>query len=190
MILAACLLLGLTGCTGAASLFTEIKASDTGDFPILSETLLQTPDMLGLSSMKEMMSDGGLTLYVNEKTTEIAVKTKDGTVWYSNPQDRLSYNGYMQGNYSSQILLTQIDASETTSVVNNYEQSVQYGQFNIQKDAANKSVSVEYLFGKKVEVPLYPVAMTVEKYEEIYATLSKSDQYKFSTYYILVDMDS
>ena len=190
LIWVACLLLGLTGCAEGTSLFTLITTDDTSAWKAGSETLIQTEDMLGLDHMKEMASDGGLTLYMNETTTEIAVKTKDGTVWYSNPQDRLSYNGYMQGNYSSQILVTQIDSSETVSLVNNFEQSVQYGQFNIRRSASGKGVSVDYLFGKKVETPLYPAAMTVEKYEEIAATLGKSDQYKFSTYYMMVDLDT
>ena len=190
LILVACLVLGLTGCGEGMMLFTEVQSSDTGAFKASGEPLILTADMLGLSNMKEMVSDQGLSLYMNEQTTEIAIKTKDGTVWYSNPQDRLNYNGHMLGNYSSQLLITQIDSSDTPSVINNYDQSIQYGQFNISKDAAAKSVSVSYLFGKKLETPLYPAAMTVEKYEEIAATLSKSDQYKFGTYYVLVDMET
>ena len=189
LILATCLILGLTGCGEDTSLFTGITEVDTSAWQAATDPLEQTEEMLGLSNMKEMISDGGLTLYMNEKTTEIAIKTQDGTVWYSNPQNRLSYNGTKVGEYSSQILVKEIDDSDTVVPVNNFEQSVQYGQFNINTDTASKTVTVDYLFGKKIAVPLYPMAMTTETYQKIYDTLSKKDQYKFSTYYVLIDMD-
>ncbi len=185
-LLIACMLLGLTGCAGQSTLFTELTDDAVNAWHTSDKNMEQTADMLGLQKMEQIATDGGMTLYLNKQTTEIAVKTKDGTVWYSNPQDRLGYNKNRLATYSSQLLVTQIDSSETTSVVNNFEESVQYGQFDIKKN--KNGVDITYLFGKKVETPLYPMAMTIDKFEEILNQLDKSEQYKFKKYYGLIDM--
>lgn len=36
---------------------------------------------------REVLSRDGLTLYVNDKTAEIAVRDTAGVMWYSNPQE-------------------------------------------------------------------------------------------------------
>ncbi len=183
-----CLALGLTGCTSTASLFASMSLNDVNKWPTNDQKYVQDQKDFGIKNMAEMAKDGGLTLYFNEKTTEVAVKTEDGSVWYSNPQDRTSFNQNRLGNYSSQLLVTTIGTTtETVTEENNFEESVQYGQFQVEKQ--DKGFKIQYLFGKKQNVPLYPQAMTVEKFEEILGTLkSTSDQYKFKKYYSLVDL--
>lgn len=184
-----CLLLGLTGCAGEGGLFKELTEEEFNKWTSSDTPLNQEAAMLGMKNMSKIASSDGLTLYMNKLTTEIAVQTKDGTVWYSNPQNRLDYNKNRLGIYSSQLLVTQIDASETISVVNNFDECTQYGQFQIKK--VDNGVEVEYLFGKKVETPLYPQAMTVEKFEEILATIKDSnDQYKFKKYYGVMNLET
>ena len=182
-----CLALGLTGCASTASLFASMTMNDVNKWPTNDQKYEQDQKDFGIDKMTEMAKDGGTTLYFNEKTTEVAVKTEDGSVWYSNPQDRTSFNQNRLGNYSSQLLVTTIGTTtETVTEENNFEESVQYGQFQVEKQ--DKGFKIQYLFGKKQNVPLYPQAMTVEKFDEILATLSKSDQYKFKKYYSLVDI--
>ena len=185
----ACLLLGLTGCAGTSLLYKELTDEEFAKWTTSDDTLQQVEAMLGLKNMQKVASADGLSLYINKLTTEIAVQTKDGTVWYSNPQQRLGYNQNHLGIYSSQLLVTQIDKAETISVVNNFDQSVQYGQFLINN--VDNGVEVSYLFGKKPPIPLYPQAMTIEKFEEILKTIKDSgDQYKFKKYYGLMNLDT
>ena len=183
-----CLALGLTGCTSTASLFTSMTLNDVNKWNTNDQKYEQQQSDFGIKNMTEMAKDGDLTLYFNEKTTEVAVKTKDGSVWYSNPQNRTSFNQNKLGTYSSQLLVTTIGTTtETVTEENNFDESVQYGQFQVEKQ--DKGFKIKYLFGKKQNVPLYPQAMTVEKFDEILATLkSTSDQYKFKKYYSLVDL--
>ncbi len=183
-----CLALGLTGCAGTTALFTSMTLKDVNTWPTNDQKYVQQDSDFGLKNMTEMAKDGDLTLYFNEKTTEVAVKTEDGSVWYSNPQNRNSFNQNKLGTYSSQLLVTTIGTTtETVTEENNFEESVQYGQFQVEKQ--DKGFKIRYLFGKKQNVPLYPQAMTVEKFEEILGTLkSTSDQYKFKKYYSLVDL--
>lgn len=125
LLLLLCLL--LSGCGETTPLFreltaTEVQAWETG------EGLDQTEDMMGLSSMRPVAENGGQTLYYHEKTTEIAVKTQDGTVWYSNPQNRLSLDSAALGRYSSPLLVYVVDATETTKPMNAIDDCVAYGQ--------------------------------------------------------------
>ena len=55
---------------------------------------------------------------------EIAVKTADGTVWFSNPQNRLDLNASSLGRYSSPLLVTAIDSAETSKQMNAFDDSV------------------------------------------------------------------
>ena len=183
-----CLALSLTGCASTASLFASMKMDDVNQWSTNDQKYVQDKADFGIKNMTEMASADGLSLYFNEKTTEVAVKTKDGSVWYSNPQDRTTFNQNRLGTYSSQLLVTTIGTTtETVTEENNFDESVQYGQFQVEKQ--DKGFKVKYLFGKKQNIPLYPQAMTVEKFEEILATLkSTSDQYKFKKYYSLVDI--
>ncbi len=183
-----CLALGLTGCSSTASLFASMSLQDVNKWNTNDQKYEQQQSDFGIKNMTEMASDNGLTLYFNEKTTEVAVKTKDGSVWYSNPQNRTSFNQNKLGTYSSQLLVTTIGTTtETVTEENNFDESVQYGQFQVEKQ--DKGFKIKYLFGKKQNLPLYPQAMTVEKFDEILNSLkSTSDQYKFKKYYSLVDM--
>ena len=79
VLLAAVTVLSFAGCGEMALLFTELPAADVQQWKT-GDPITQTKEMLGLEKMKQVASQGGLTLYMNEKTSEIAVKTADGTV--------------------------------------------------------------------------------------------------------------
>lgn len=81
VLLAAVTVLSFAGCGEMALLFTELPAADVQQWKT-GDPITQTKEMLGLEKMKQVASQGGLTLYMNEKTTEIAVKTarRDGVV--------------------------------------------------------------------------------------------------------------
>lgn len=194
MIVVLCLAFSLTGCDSNASKYPDLETSEVEGWQTNEDDVKyeQTKEDLGLKNMKKMATDGDLTLYFNEKTTEIAVQTKEGAVWYSNPQNRLEYNPNRLGTYSSQLLVTTIGTTnENVTEENNFDESVRYGQaVLVDDDKKDNSFKVKYLFGKKQSVPLYPAAMTVEKFEEILNKLTSQEQYKLKRYYSLVDMET
>ena len=189
-----CLALSLTGCGADTAKFPELSSDEVAAWQTNDDDVKYEQDAkdFGLKNMDEVASDGGLTLYYNKKTSEIAVKTQDGTVWYSNSQDRLDYNANQLGTYSSQLLVNAISTdSENVTEENTFDASVQFGQAVPEGlDDNDNSFKVKYLFGKKKGEVIYPQAMTVEKFDEIKNSLKKADQYKFGQYYLMVDMDS
>ncbi len=120
-----CALLG--GCGITELLFKELTAEEVQKWEI-GDAVTQTPDMLGLSAMRKIAANGGYTLYFNDRTTEIAVASDNGTVWYSNPQDRLSLDRSSLGRYSSPILVYAIDSTETVGLKDTMDDCVAYGQ--------------------------------------------------------------
>lgn len=125
---------------------------------------------------------------MNEKTTEIAVKTADGTVWFSNPQNRLDLNASSLGRYSSPLLVTAIDSAETSKQMNAFDDSVKYGQYTIQ--SIQNGVRVEYHFGQVVKTPLYPQVLTKERFDELLEGLTKAEQNNMKRYYLEVNYDT
>ncbi|RXZ79861.1 hypothetical protein EBB07_20945 [Paenibacillaceae bacterium] len=102
-----------------------------------------------------------LALYYHPKTTEIAVKNKrDGSVWFSNPQDREEdsrASGINKSMLSSQLLLTFSDKSGKPQQYNNFNQSVKYEQFEYEK--LDDGIRITYTIGEKLrgveQIPQY-----------------------------------
>ena len=187
VLLTAVLAFGLAGCGETPLLFRELKASDVQQWATGESTTL-ADGMLGLANMTRAASDSGTSLYVNPKTTEIAVETADHVVWYSNPQNRLSMNSSLLGRYSSPLLVTVIDSAETSKQMNAFDDCVKNGQFTIKKISGG--VRVEYHFGSIVKTPLYPQVFTAERFQEILSGLSKTEQNNMKRYYLEVNYDT
>lgn len=179
---AACLL--LAGCGREARLFGELTATQVQEWEA-GERITQTQEMLGLSAMREVAQNGGLTLYYNDKTTEIAVKTAEGTVWYSNPQDRLTLDQAARGRYSSPVLVNVIDSAETTRMMTSMEECVAYGQ--AKAEAIENGVRVVYHFGRVTHKPAYPQVLTAGRFQELLASLTEAEQNNMKRYYIEVN---
>lgn len=187
VLLAALTLLTFAGCGSDSLLFPELPAEQVQEWET-GEAITQTPEMLGLSQMQKVASRDGLTLYIHPVTTEIAVETADGTVWFSNPQNRLELNSSSLGKYSSPILVSAIDSAEASKQMNAFDDSVKYGQFVMQ--TIENGVRVEYRFGKVVETPLYPQVLTKERFEELIASLDTAEQNNMKRYYLEVNYDT
>ena len=114
-------------------------------------------------SMELATENEALALYYNPQTTEIAVKNKkDGTVWFSNPQDREEdsrASGLNKSMLSSQLLLNYSDRSETgkPQQYNSFDQSVKYKQFEYEK--LDDGIRIIYTVGEKLsgveQIPPY-----------------------------------
>ncbi|CAH1207145.1 DUF5696 domain-containing protein [Paenibacillus sp. JJ-223] len=104
---------------------------------------------VGVPGMRLVAEEGGLGLYYNEETTEIAVRDgQSGHVWYSNPanreQDGLA-SGYEKEMLSSQLAVSFRDAIGTMETFPNFSASIGNKQFA----AANleQGIRVTYTLG-------------------------------------------
>ena len=87
------------------------------------------PDVEGMVLVSE---NDNLKLYTNLETTEIAVYNKnDGSITYSNPQDRDTHTGtgINASNLSSTLAVTYYNKAGNVATINNYDMSVKNGQF-------------------------------------------------------------
>lgn len=87
------------------------------------------PDVEGMVLVSE---NDNLKLYTNLETTEIAVYNKnDGSITYSNPQDRDTHTGtgINASNLSSTLAVTYYNKAGNVATINNYDMSIKNGQF-------------------------------------------------------------
>lgn len=87
------------------------------------------PDVEGMVLVSE---NDNLKLYTNLETKEIAVYNKnDGSITYSNPQDRDTHTGtgINASNLSSTLAVTYYNKAGNVATINNYDMSIKNGQF-------------------------------------------------------------
>lgn len=134
----------------------------------------QTATAQGSDSLKDMevaAENEYLVLYINKKTTEVAVKDKsNNAVWFSNPQQRDSdsaANGTNKALLSSQMTITTKTDADQNTTYNSYEHSVAKEQFKIEK--TDHGVKVIYDFSNfKRGVDEFPKFISKERYEKIF----------------------
>jgi len=182
-------LLLLSGCSEKTGLFKTITQEKLDEFNINEELFFQTPEDISIDNMKLISENNALKLYFNEKTAEIALVTSEEDIWFSNPQDRLSMDPSAAGSLSSQIEILTIDQFDRQRIWLSYSDSVQYGQFN--SKLIESGISVEYLFGRRRKIPVLPMALTQERYEEIFEKFEKKeDSDHFARMYRKVDLSA
>ena len=152
------------------------------------DALKQTEKMLALSAMRPIAEEKGVQLLFNDATCETALLTADGAAYRSNPAGRLAFQKTAAARTASQIVVGIINRDEVASSYYSFTDAVQYGQFRVSD--LPKGVRVEYMMGKLTKTPLYPQALTVERYNEVYNQLAAKDQRKFKTYYSLADFST
>ncbi|CAM4364365.1 DUF5696 domain-containing protein [Paenibacillus alkaliterrae] len=111
-----------------------------------------------------------LILYVNPKTTEIAVKDKrSGAFWYSNPQDREDDSvatGYNKAKLNVQVEISYFDSAGNSLKYDNYTHSVQNGQFVIGK--VSDGLNIVYTLGEvKSDIDAIPKYISEERFQTL-----------------------
>ncbi|MEG1887128.1 MAG: hypothetical protein RR177_03285, partial [Oscillospiraceae bacterium] len=154
-----------------ALLFNELMANEISQWKTNSEETIQTEGQMGISNMKLIAEDGGVSLYLHEVNGEIAVKDNDGEVWYSNPQNRLSFSNEVVEKFSSLFYVNIITAQDAMQTMTSYGDCVKFGQFSVVP--IENGVKIEYDFGKVMKQPVYPQALTLERFEKICESLNQ-----------------
>ncbi|MGB4006106.1 MAG: DUF5696 domain-containing protein [Halanaerobiales bacterium] len=120
---------------------------------LINSTLIKANDLV-LLNYEPVAENDHLQLYLNRETTEIAVKRKEtGTVYYSNPQDieenESRARGRIRDRLSSQLIINYYTPDDILTEMNNYTDSVKYGQYEIKK--IGNGVEIHYIFGRQWE---------------------------------------
>lgn len=151
-----------------------------------------TPNDPASREFREVLSRDGLTLFVNDKTAEIAVQDAAGTMWYSNPQERDAdpvASEENRSNMAAQARITYSDSTGNTRTMNTYTDAVSRGQYLITEE--DDGLSVRYTLGTVEEKKLVPVIVEKERFEEkILSRLDESQKKTLERYYMLVDLEN
>lgn len=119
--------------------------------------------------MELIAQDDSLQLYINRETTEIAVKHKEsGHTWLSNPVNRAGdpvAKGLNMSRLGSQISVTYFNTRGMSSTLDNFSDSIRYGQFSIEK--TDNGVIVVYEIGKKEKILLTPQLISEERFNTL-----------------------
>jgi len=166
--------------TPKSPLFSVLDFEEYGSWETFDEFSIEE-SMLGTDAMKTIAEKDGSQLLFNEKTAEIAVRTADGTVWYSGVQNRLSLSAANTERYSSAVIVKTMDKEGAAGEFTSFGDCVKYGQFTT-KNLQN-GISVTYRFGKASKVSMIPKAMTKERFEDILSNLTQTEQKYIKTYF-------
>ncbi|MFD2874883.1 DUF5696 domain-containing protein [Paenibacillus rhizoplanae] len=165
--------------TDLAESAPEAEAAVQSEAAIQSEATVQssaqsvqdTPKSPELSAdLKAALDNEYLTLYLNQTTTEIAVKDKkSGALWYSNPQDREQdavATGYNKSKLNVQVELTYYDSKGNLMNYDNYTHSVQGSQFTIEE--SGDSLNIVYTLGEvKSNIDGIPKYISEERFRTL-----------------------
>ena len=102
-------------------------------------------DKPGVEGMVLVSENDNLKLYTNLETTEIAVYNKnDGSITYSNPQDRDTHTGtgINASNLSSTLAVTYYNKAGNVATINNYNMSIKTDSL---KQSQSKTESDTYI---------------------------------------------
>ncbi|MDI9500007.1 MAG: DUF5696 domain-containing protein [Bacillota bacterium] len=126
-------------------------------------------DKSALQSMKMVAENDYLALYINEETTEAAVKDKKtGQVWYTNPPDRADdpiAAAINKDKLASQISLSYFTPTSQQKLMNNYTDCIRYEQFEI--TPIDNGVRIVYRIGREEKIYILPQIISKERMEEM-----------------------
>lgn len=140
--------------------------------------------------MKKAAENEYLTLYLNEEDTSAAVMDKKtGKLWYTNPVDidsDATATDYYKRVLKSQLQIKYYDENVQSSLMDNYNDSVLNGQFEI--EYLEDGVKIVYTMGESAATLLLPEAISEERYLGFLEKMDSSDQKKLGRNYTLVDV--
>ena len=160
-ILCKVLIVGLLGVGITAMSISDREHVQQVEEPTVSPIEEKTPDY-GESRFLSAAKNRNYELLANPATGEIGVKNlSDGSVWYSNPQDRDSDEICTQkSRLASQFYLTcYLVGSKQETVVDNYEGSIQKGGMEYEQIANG----VKFTFSFPTQGIVIPIAYTIDE---------------------------
>ena len=150
------------------------------------ELQVQKKSLPGYKNYKLVTESDCLELYLNQKTSDVAVLDKrSGEVTFAAPPDadddpvaNASNRNYLK----SHIIVNYFNASRKEGIYDSYSMAVERDQ--VRYESLEKGLRVIYQMGDfSNSMGLVPMYMSKEKFEEISAALPQSDAEAFARYY-------
>jgi len=133
-----------------------------------------------------------LEMYIDKASTVVAVKDKKtGAVWKTNPEGRNDdplASGHARNLLNSQIEISYYNMAGQLLFMNNYFDSIQYGQFEISE--IQNGIRITYTIGRQERIFVVPRAISVERMEsEILNHIPEDQRRPLLRNYVLTDLD-
>ena len=150
------------------------------------ELQVQKKSLPGYKNYKLVTESDCLELYLNQKTSDVAVLDKrNGEVTFAAPPDadddpvaNASNRNYLK----SHIIVNYFNASRKEGIYDSYSMAVERDQ--VRYESLENGLRVTYQMGDfSNSMGLVPMYMSKEKFEEISAALPQSDAEAFARYY-------
>ena len=151
-----------------------------------TELKLQKQALAGYEDYLLVSESDCLQLYLNEDTTDVAVRDKrTGAITFAVPpgadEDPVA-NAVNKDYLKSHLIINYFNASRTEGIYDSWSMSVERGQFTYEK--LENGLRVIYELGDFSNATgIVPQYMSEEKFEEIAAVLSETDAAAFGRYY-------
>jgi hypothetical protein len=119
-------------------------------------------------------------------TQFVLTEKSNGRVWRSNPENAKQDSIAVATN-KNMLLSTMVVAyssSDGTISFNNYQYSIENGSYQIEQ-AEDGTVRVKYSEGRIERIYLVPSVLTVDRYNEFKAAMSKKDAKRMESVYTL-----
>lgn len=137
--------------------------------------------------MKQVAESEGLILYLDEEETDFAIEDKKtGKVWFSNPQDceeDTFASVYYQKVMKSQLQIQYYNENVQSSVMDNYNDSIKEGQFEI--SYLEQGVTITYTLGEAKSELLLPNSISRARMESFTANMTEKQIKKINRNYTL-----
>lgn len=141
--------------------------------------------------MKLVTENTELELYLDEASTAIAVRVKEtGDVWYSNPpaagEDSIA-SSYHQNLMRSQFSIQYYNENAQSSEMDNYNDSIANGQFEI--TYTSDGVSIFYQLGELADKYILPQVISEERFTQYLDQMDKDAAKKTKRVYTYLNKD-
>lgn len=143
-----------------------------------------------LEAMTAEVTDGDMTLYFDETTGDIALKTGD-SVFFSTPWD-LGENAKtvdsQKQRIASQIRLSYLDSQQTEAEIYSFPECIAKGQYTV--EPLEKGFRVNMVIGRAEQRTLLPAAVPAERFEGLLEKLSQRGASRMKVFYRLFDPET
>lgn len=151
-----------------------------------TEFKAQKKSLPGYKDYKLVTESDALQLYLNQKTSDVAVLDKrTGSITFAVPpeaDDDPVANASNRNYLKSHLVLNYFNASRKEGIFDSYSMAVERDQ--VSYEAIENGVRVIYQMGDfSKSLGLVPMYMSQEKFDEVVAALPESDAEAFARYY-------
>lgn len=185
----ALILSGVVGCSSAKDSGAQVSHGEGSASQFVDEEM--DAQIKASQEPYKVAESGRITMYINGADASVTLRdTATGHTWDTNPASRNAdplAQGVNRDYLNSQILLEYVEAGKSTKM-DSYSQSIALGQFYFYP--VENGIGVNYLIGKKPHVYVVPRALSVERYEQVKASIKdEMDLFTFESYYKKVSLD-